>query len=91
MLPWSLVSCGSEREIRRHLEDYDDALAVEGAKCRAASNLPNEFMRSITWDQRPRLHSHLNFIATIGTLNFFGDPIRRCNEVQPKAPMGAAS
>lgn len=57
-----------------HLPEERSAEKVGEALRKAASSLPCELMRSITWDQGKELAGHVSFTVDTGVQVFFCDP-----------------
>jgi transposase, IS30 family len=57
-----------------HLEDGRSAVSVEAAMRKAIATLPEELLRSITWDQGAEMSTHVNFTTATGIPIYFCDP-----------------
>jgi len=57
-----------------HLGKDHRAAAVEEAMRRAIATLPNELVRSVTWDQGKEMANHRSFTVTTGVPIYFCDP-----------------
>jgi len=57
-----------------HLPNDHGAVAVEEAIRKAFATLPNELMRSITWDRGNGMAKHIEFTIATGVPNCFCDP-----------------
>jgi transposase, IS30 family len=57
-----------------HLPDGKDARAVDEAMRRAIATLPDELIRSITWDQGMEMSRHAAFTVDTGIAVYFCDP-----------------
>jgi IS30 family transposase len=57
-----------------HLPEGRSASNVESVMAKAISTLPDELVRSITWDQGVEMTNHANFTVTTGVPIYFCDP-----------------
>ncbi len=80
----TLVERTSRFVLLLHLPNDRGAVAVEDAMHTTIQALPQELMRSATWDQGSEMARHLSFTATTGIPIYFCDPHspwqRRSNE-----------
>ena len=57
-----------------HLENGRSAVNVEAAMRKAIATLPDELVRSITWDQGAEMSTHARFTTATGIPIYFCDP-----------------
>ena len=57
-----------------HLRDSRDAPTVARAMAKTARRLPDELVRSITWDQGREMGQHARFTVATGVAVYFCDP-----------------
>jgi IS30 family transposase len=86
-----------------HLPDGKDAQAVDEAMRKAIARLPDELVRSITWDQGKEMSRHAAFTIDTGIAVYFSDPHSPwqrgsnknttgcCASTCPKAPTSAST
>jgi IS30 family transposase len=57
-----------------HLPDGREAIKVAEAMRRAISELPDQLVKTITWDQGKEMMCHTNFTVDTGIAVYFCDP-----------------
>jgi transposase, IS30 family len=70
----TLVERSTRFVLLLHLPEGRSASNVESVMAKAISTLPDEFVRSITWDQGVEMTNHANFTVTTGVPIYFCDP-----------------
>ena len=70
----TLVERSTRFVLLLHLPDDHGAVAVEAAMKKAIATLPNELVRSITWDQGSEMARHVEFTVATGVPVYFCDP-----------------
>jgi IS30 family transposase len=70
----TLVERSTRFVLLLHLGKDRSALAVEEAMKKAIATLPDELVRSVTWDQGKEMSNHQSFTVTTGVPIYFCDP-----------------
>jgi transposase, IS30 family len=70
----TLVERTSRYVVLLHLPDGREANKVNDAMKHAITTLPNELLRTITWDQGKEMSSHAKFTVDTGIQVYFCDP-----------------
>jgi IS30 family transposase len=70
----TLVERSTRFVLLLHLGHDYSAKAVEEAMRRAIATLPNELVRSVTWDQGSEMSNHRSFTVATGVPIYFCDP-----------------
>jgi IS30 family transposase len=70
----TLVERSTRFVLLLHLPDGKSALQVDAAIRLAIGDLPDELVRSLTWDQGKEMSGHVNFTVETGVQVYFCDP-----------------
>jgi transposase, IS30 family len=70
----TLVERSTRYVLLLHLPDGREAIKVNDAMRKAISALPDELVRTITWDQGTEMSSHASFTVDTGVQVYFCDP-----------------
>jgi transposase, IS30 family len=70
----TLVERATRYLLLLHLPDGRDALSVNAAMCHAIAKLPDQLVRTITWDQGIEMARHAQFKIDTGVQIYFCDP-----------------